>query len=65
MPCHVISIFNRLNDVKLIDVPVFGYSRENVCRIVETYDPCLVVVYTTIESIGSDLEIAAEIKNES
>ena len=53
------------HEVRLIDAPAFDYSKEEVCRIIESFEPRLVVVDTTTGSIQNDLEVAAAIKARS
>src|SRR3989339_703026 len=43
------------HEVKLIDAPADGLSKEDVYRIVEKYQPGMVVIYTSTPSIYNDI----------
>jgi radical SAM superfamily enzyme YgiQ (UPF0313 family) len=49
-------------DVKLIDAPARGYSKKETLRMVESYNPDLVVIDTSTPSIFNDIAIAEKIK---
>ena len=51
------------HNVKLIDAPADGLSREDCHKIALDFQPEMVVVYTSTPSIYNDIEIAGSIKN--
>jgi len=50
------------HDVKLIDAPADGLSREDCYKIATDFQPEMVVVYTSTPSIYNDIEITGAIK---
>lgn len=50
------------HNVKLIDAPADGLSREDCYKIATDFQPEMVVVYTSTPSIYNDIEIAGSIK---
>ena len=51
------------HDVKLVDAPADGLSREACFKIATAFQPEMVVVYTSTPSIYNDIEIAGSIKD--
>ncbi len=51
------------HEVRLVDAPADGLSRENCYNIAKDFAPAMVVVYTSTPSIFNDIEIAGNIKD--
>lgn len=51
------------HDVKLVDAPADGLSREACFKIATDFQPEMVIVYTSTPSIYNDIEIAGMIKD--
>ena len=51
------------HNVKLVDAPADGLSREDCYSIAKEFNPGLVVVYTSTPSIYNDVEVAGGIKD--
>jgi radical SAM superfamily enzyme YgiQ (UPF0313 family) len=51
------------HEVKLIDAPASGLSREDCYAAIRQFKPDMVVVYTSTPSIYNDIEIGGEVKN--
>lgn len=51
------------HEVKLIDAPADGLSREGCYQIAKDFSPSMVVIYTSTPSIYNDIEIAGTIKD--
>jgi radical SAM superfamily enzyme YgiQ (UPF0313 family) len=51
------------HNVRLIDAPANGLSREDCFKIATDFQPEMVVVYTSTPSIYNDIEIAGSIKD--
>ncbi len=51
------------HEVKLVDAPADGLSREDCYRIAKEFVPAIVVVYTSTPSIYNDIEVAGNIKD--
>ncbi len=53
---------NAGHEVRLVDAPAAGLSREDCYRITREFSPRLAVLYTSTPSIYNDVEIGARIK---
>ncbi|HBI48180.1 MAG TPA: B12-binding domain-containing radical SAM protein [Smithella sp.] len=51
------------HDVKLVDAPADGLSRETCFKIATDFQPEMVVVYTSTPSIYNDINVAGSIKD--
>lgn len=50
------------HEVKLIDAPAAGLDREDCCRAAREFMPDMSVIHTSTPSIYNDVEVAAQIK---
>lgn len=51
------------HEVRLIDAPADGLSRNDCCRIAREFGPELIVLYTSTPSIYNDAEVGGELKD--
>ena len=50
-------------EIKLVDAPARGMSVEDIIKIVQEFEPKMIVVDTSTPSIYNDVEVASKLKN--